>query len=138
MPSDVLGGYLLAALFVSLALSALRAAEARRPSGAAQRAPDTRIGIPRARPVRWRSEDLLAPATIVLAGALAFAVAALVRAGQVASFAGAHHLAVLAAAVLAALVVADLLLAHPRAARVGARAGHGPPRGRRARRDPAC
>jgi membrane-associated phospholipid phosphatase len=107
MPSDVLGGYLLAALFVSLALAALRAAEARRPSGAGvgHRAPDTRIGIPRARAARWRGEDLLAPATIVLAGALAFAGFALVRAGQVASFAGAHHLAMLAAAALAALVV---------------------------------
>jgi membrane-associated phospholipid phosphatase len=105
MPSDVLGGYLLAALFVSLALSALRAAEARRPSRAAYRAPDTRSAVPRARVARWRSEDLLAPAMIVLTGALAFAGFAFVRAGQVATFAGEHHLAVLAAAALAALVV---------------------------------
>ena len=105
MPSDVLGGYLLAALFVSLALGALRTAEARRPSEAARSALDTRVGVPRARSARWSSEDLLAPAMIVLAGALAFAGFALVRAGQVASFAGAHHLVVLAAAALAALVV---------------------------------
>jgi membrane-associated phospholipid phosphatase len=90
MPSDVLGGYLLAALFASLALAALRVAERRQPSGEAG----------------WRGEDLLAPAVIVLAGTLATAVAVLVRAGQVASFASGHHLVVAAGAGLAALVAA--------------------------------
>lgn len=88
MPSDVLGGYLLAALYASLALAALRVAEGREPR--AER--------------RWRSEDLLAPAVIVLAATLACLVAVLIRAGQVASFAGDHHLLVFAAAIIAALV----------------------------------
>ena len=95
MPSDVLGGYLLAALFGSLALAALRAAEARRPS----RRPRSALPGPRARDsavpgrARWRSEDLLAPATIVLGRERSrSSVAVLVRAGQVASFAGDHRL----------------------------------------------
>lgn len=97
MPSDVLGGYLLAALYGSLALAALRAAEHRQPSEA-----------------RWRSEDLLAPVVVVLAGTLAVVVVVLIRAGQVASFASGHHLLIAAAAViaaLAALISAALALA---------------------------
>ncbi len=87
MPSDVLGGYLLAALYGSLALAALRAAERRQPS----------------RESRWRSEDLLAPAVVALAGMLAVGVGVLVRAGRVESFASDHHLLVAVAAVIAAL-----------------------------------
>jgi membrane-associated phospholipid phosphatase len=87
MPSDVLGGYLLAALYGSLAVAALRAVERRQPRSEA----------------RWRSEDLLVPAVVVLAGTLAVGVGVLIRAGQVASFAGDHHLLVAAAAIIAAL-----------------------------------
>lgn len=87
MPSDVLGGYLLAALYGSLALAALGVAERRQPRSEA----------------RWRSEDLLVPAVVVLAGALAVGVGALIRAGQVESFASDHHLLVAAAAIIAAL-----------------------------------
>ncbi|HEY2768110.1 MAG TPA: phosphatase PAP2 family protein [Solirubrobacteraceae bacterium] len=87
MPSDVLGGYLLAALYGSLALAALRAAERRQPRSE----------------TRWRSEDLLAPVVVVLAGTLAVVVVVLIRAGQVASFASGHHLLIAAAAVIAAL-----------------------------------
>jgi membrane-associated phospholipid phosphatase len=98
LPSDVLGGYLLAALFGSLALASLRSAERRQ-----------------ARPeARWQGEDLLVPAVVVLAGTLAVAVGVLVRAGQVASFASDHHLMVAAAtaiAALAALIAAGLTLA---------------------------
>ncbi len=124
MPSDVLGGYLLAALFASLALAALRSTEQRRLPRATYRrahAPDAgtapaetpRPGA-RGGEARWRSEDLLAPATIVLAGALALAAVLLARAGQVESFASDHHLVVLAAAaiaVLAALICSALTLA---------------------------
>jgi membrane-associated phospholipid phosphatase len=94
MPSDVLGGYLLAALFAALALAGLRATEGGRQPARARRAHEP----------RWRREDLLAPGAILLAGMLALALAALVRAGQVASFAGDHRLVVLAAAGIAALV----------------------------------
>lgn len=103
MPSDVLGGYLLAALFGSLALAALRATEQRRPA-AARAAPDGSTVSPRRPEARWRSEDLLAPAGILLTGVLVTAVAALIRAGQVASFADDHRLVLVSAASIAALV----------------------------------
>jgi membrane-associated phospholipid phosphatase len=99
MPSDVLGGYLLAALYGSLALAALRAAEQRRPAGAGGSALARRL--PEA---RWRSEDLLAPAGMLATAALATAGAALIRAGQVASFADEHRLVLVSAASIAALV----------------------------------
>jgi membrane-associated phospholipid phosphatase len=98
MPSDVLGGYLLAALFASIALAALRTAEQRQPR----------------RETRWRNEDLLVPAVVVLAGTFAVAVGVLVRAGRVASFASDNHLLIAAAAVivaLAALISSALTLA---------------------------
>ncbi len=98
MPSDVLGGYLLAALYGSLALAALRGAERRQPRPEA----------------RWRSEDMLAPAVVALAGTLAVGVGALIRAGRVASFAGNHHLLLVVAAIivaLAALISSALALA---------------------------
>jgi membrane-associated phospholipid phosphatase len=113
MPSDVLGGYLLAALFGSLALAALRAAEQRRPV-AARRGAESASGPLRRPELRWRSEDLLAPAGILLAAVLATAGAALLRAGQVASFAGDHRLMLLSAAsiaALAALICSSLTLA---------------------------
>jgi membrane-associated phospholipid phosphatase len=113
MPSDVLGGYLLAALFGSLALAALRAAEQRHPTGARD-VVETASGRLRRPEVRWRSEDLLAPAGILLAAVLATAGAALLRAGQVASFAGDHRLMLLSAAciaALAALICSSLTLA---------------------------
>jgi membrane-associated phospholipid phosphatase len=111
MPSDVLGGYLLATLFVSLAVAALRAAEGRWPSGAERLSP--RATTPRAVDRRsagaveapWRGEDLLIPALVVLAVALTMAGAALLRAGQVATFASDHHLLVVVATGIAALVV---------------------------------
>jgi membrane-associated phospholipid phosphatase len=124
MPSDVLGGYLLAALCGSLALAALRALEARRPSAVApgpSRTPawgTTRAGMPRSTaerglPDRPRSEHLLVPAIILVAGTLVLVAVVLVRAGQVASFAGDHHLVVIAAAgiaTLAALICSALTL----------------------------
>jgi membrane-associated phospholipid phosphatase len=119
MPSDVLGGYLLAALFVSLAVAALDAAGRRWPAGvgrpsrleagrpAAQvadgRAADR--GSAGAAEAPWRGEDLLIPALVALAVAATIAGAALLRAGQVATFAGDHHLLLVVAACIAALVV---------------------------------
>jgi membrane-associated phospholipid phosphatase len=104
MPSDVLGGYLLAALYGSLALAALRFAEQRRPSAAGRGGAET-VAIARSRrEARWRSEDLLAPAGMLLTAALATVVAALIRAGQVESFADDHRLVLVSAAAIAALV----------------------------------
>jgi membrane-associated phospholipid phosphatase len=113
MPSDVLGGYLLAALFGSLALAALRAAEQRGPA-AARDGSESAIAPLRLPEARWRSEDLLAPAGIVLGAVLATAFAALVRAGQVESFADDHRLVLVSAAgiaTLAALICSSLTLA---------------------------
>ncbi|HEY3829341.1 MAG TPA: phosphatase PAP2 family protein [Solirubrobacteraceae bacterium] len=112
MPSDVLGGYLLAALFGSLALAALRTAEARRPAGTRRRGQafalsdrplPPRSAAARGFPNRWHGEDLLAPAIIAVAGTLMLVVVVLLRATQVANFADEHHLIVLAAASIAAL-----------------------------------
>jgi membrane-associated phospholipid phosphatase len=119
MPSDVLGGYLLAALFVSLAVAALRAAGRRWPSGAGRLSPaDAGRSASPAASTRtterrsagavespWRGEDLLIPALVFAAVALTLAGAALLRADQVASFASDHHLLVAAAAGIAALAV---------------------------------
>jgi membrane-associated phospholipid phosphatase len=113
MPSDVLGGYLLAALFGSLALAALRAAEQRRPA-AARDVSEGAIAPLRRPEARWRSADLLPPAGIVLGAVLATAFAALVRAGQVESFADDHRLVLVSAAsiaTLAALICSSLTLA---------------------------
>jgi membrane-associated phospholipid phosphatase len=117
MPSDVLGGYLLAALFTSLAVAALRAVQARRALGGAQKARlplggaqrrERRIG-PSApaspEEARWRGEDLVVPALIVLAAMLTIAGALLLRAAQVESFASDHRLLVLAGAGICSLVV---------------------------------
>jgi membrane-associated phospholipid phosphatase len=104
MPSDVLGGYLLAAMFASLAVAALRAVQARHASGAQRRG----VRVPRsgiAEETRWRSEDLLAPALVVLAAMVTMAGALLLRAAQVESFASDHRLLVIAAAAIASLVV---------------------------------
>jgi membrane-associated phospholipid phosphatase len=113
MPSDVLGGYLLAALYGSLALAALRCAEQRRP--VAGRAGTEAVAVATRRPeARWRSEDLLAPAGILLTGVLATAIAALIRAGQVENFADDHRLVLVSAAsiaALAALICSSLTLA---------------------------
>jgi len=117
MPSDVLGGYLLAALYGSLAIAALRAAEQRsaeqRSAGTARDDAESSGLSPRRPETRWRSEDLLIPAGIVLGGVLATAVVVLVRAGQVASFAGDHRLVLASAAgiaALAALICSSLTL----------------------------
>ncbi len=99
MPSDVLGGYLLAALFASLALAALRAAERRWPTGAGRRRPPAHADA------RWRGEELLIPALVVSAVALTGATAALLRSGQVETFASEHQLLVVAATGIVALVV---------------------------------
>jgi membrane-associated phospholipid phosphatase len=89
MPSDVFGGYLLAALFVSLAVAALRARErrpARRRSGAA-------IG----------GRELLVPALLIATLAIAILVALVLRTHQVEAFASDHHALLIAAAGIAAL-----------------------------------
>jgi membrane-associated phospholipid phosphatase len=98
MPSDVLGGYMLAALYGSLALAALRAAEQRRASAKGATA------LLRRPEPRWRGEDLLAPAGLLLTAALATGAAVLIRAGQVESFADDHRLVLISAAGIAALV----------------------------------
>jgi membrane-associated phospholipid phosphatase len=115
MPSDVLGGYLLAALFGSLALAALRATEERQAAASARRRLRTPVTValrtetPRRSPTRgyragWRAEELAPPAIILLAGALVAGAVALIRTSQVASFAGDHHLLLAAAAGIAGLV----------------------------------
>jgi membrane-associated phospholipid phosphatase len=114
MPSDVLGGYLLAALYGSLALAALRFAERRDLAAGPAGAEAVAVAAARRPEARWRSEDLLAPAGILLAGVLATVIAVLIRAGQVETFADDHHLVLVSAAsiaVLVALICSSLTLA---------------------------
>lgn len=94
MPSDVIGGYLLATLFGALAVAALRAAEHRRP------ALDPRLGTLG----RFSTDELIAPAALLFTAILAGVVLALLRAGEVAGYADTHHLVLAAAAAFAALL----------------------------------
>jgi membrane-associated phospholipid phosphatase len=94
MPSDVFGGYLLAALWTSLAVAALRAAERRwpRPRPRPARLSATRVALR-----RTARQELLVPVVLAAAlGALA-SVLALARTHQLESFAG-DHLSLLVAA----------------------------------------
>jgi hypothetical protein len=97
LPSDVLGGYLVAAFWAALAVAVLRAADARRApaKGATLAVAAAREGseIP----------ALVVPALVLAALGAAIAGAALLRPNQVASFASQHHWVVLASLGLASL-----------------------------------
>jgi membrane-associated phospholipid phosphatase len=95
LPSDVVGGYLLAGLWTALAVAALRAADARWPRQArAQRS--------RASALPGVGEMLVPIAVVGMAGALVVG-AVLLRPYAVASFADAHRSLVVAGLVIAAL-----------------------------------
>lgn len=109
MPSDVVGGFLVAGLWMSGAVTALLSAQARWPersgrdalnrAGRALRGgPRRQSRMPRAGEIAWSA---------VAAATLAFAVAvALLRRDQVVTFADAHQSLVAAAAAIAALATA--------------------------------
>jgi membrane-associated phospholipid phosphatase len=103
MPSDVIGGYLLAALWASAAVALLCLLDARRPGRVAAR-----------RPAGPQRAETLVPG-VVLGSAFGLALAvALLRPHQVADFAAAHHSLVAVAAVitgLAASLVSGFTLA---------------------------
>jgi len=95
LPSDVVGGYLLAGLWTALAVAALRAADARWPRRA-------RPSRPRAATLAGVSELLVPIAVVGMAGALVVG-AVLLRPYEIASFADAHRSLVVAGLVIAAL-----------------------------------
>jgi hypothetical protein len=107
MPSDVIGGFLLAALWVSAAVAVLSWADLHAPATASRRPAMSlarRAAGPSRRPAPARSGgEALVPGVVM--GTLAgLAVAVLVlRPEQVASFAGAHHSLVAFAAVITGL-----------------------------------
>jgi hypothetical protein len=93
-PSDVVGGFLVAALWTLLAVAALFAAERRWPAGA------RRASARAAQPLVWPLE-----AVGVALGSAGVAVA-LARPGQVADFAADHTAAVAGGALIAGVAVA--------------------------------
>ncbi len=115
MPSDVLGGYLFAALSVSLAVAALSTAERRWPSDAERRG----ASVARVVETPWHGEELPILALVFLAVALTGAAAGLLSAGWVEVLASARHLLLMAAATgiaaLVALICSTLTVALRRA-----------------------
>ena len=103
MPSDVIGGFLLAALWVSAAVAALAWAEARDPRRAPSR-PGRRIPRegPSRRPAPAGREALVPGVVLGSVAGVALGVVAL-RPAEVADFAATHHSVVAFAAVIAAL-----------------------------------
>jgi membrane-associated phospholipid phosphatase len=98
LPSDVVGGYLLAAVWSLFVLAALRAADARWPAGTARRlltAP--RVGPPRVGP-------LLAGALLAAGVPLLAMVVVLAAHGGLGSIPGQHSLVLAGAAIVAAAV----------------------------------
>jgi membrane-associated phospholipid phosphatase len=108
MPSDVFGGYLLAALFASLAVAAVRATEQRWPSRAhaASETVKRRGGwTPQPRGPMAGHEQMLIPLLVLLTVAASMAGAVLMRPHQVELFATDHRSLVVAASGIAMLAV---------------------------------
>ncbi len=98
MPSDIIGGFLLAALWVSSAVAALARAEAREP----RRAPGRPAPRAPRQPALAGREALVPGAVLGSVTGVALAVVAL-RPAEVGDFAATHHSVVAFAAVIAAL-----------------------------------
>ena len=100
-PSDVLGGFLVAGAWVSLAVAGLWAAEARAPSpSATSRRPDHAAAPP-------DPADLLAPVAL-LAGTFAAGIAVLAARGRLVATYGAAHLSFVVGAIAIAGLAAVL------------------------------
>ena len=99
LPSDVFGGYLVAALWAALAVAAVSACEVRRPS----RSPHPRV--PRASTRPEAGEEMLIPVLVAGAVALTMLTAVLLRPRQVELFAADNHSLVAAGLGIAMLAV---------------------------------
>jgi len=110
MPSDVIGGYLMAGVWVSAAVAVLSRAEAAEPADAARPEPSAR---PRRAPLQrreWRARqpsllggEALVPGVVIGSVLGAALVIVAMRPHQVAGFADTHHSFVAVATVIAAL-----------------------------------
>src|SRR5205085_6263944 len=97
-PSDVLGGFLVAAVWTLLGAAALWTLEARRPEGKRELAPSGRP--------QFSVGEALAPTAALVVGGLGLAlVVALTRPHAVISYASEHQVFILGAAVIALLVL---------------------------------
>jgi membrane-associated phospholipid phosphatase len=105
LPSDVVGGYLVAGLWVSLAVAALRAAEVRWPARTGRRAV-TRAGQALRSGRRLSGAEALVPMLVLACGAALVAGALILRPHQVFDFADAHRSLLVAALVIAGLAAA--------------------------------
>ncbi len=107
LPSDVVGGYLLAGLWASLAVAGLQSAQARWPSSARSSAPPW-SAPPLGRPTGSSlaavlGREAVVPAALLCAMAAVLAIAVVLRPEQVTTFAVAHRSLVAAAAVIVVL-----------------------------------
>ncbi len=101
LPSDVVGGYLLAGLWASLAVAGLQRAEARWPSSSSPAPPAGRpTGSSLAATV---GREAVVPAALLCAMAAVLAIAVILRPEQVTTFAVAHRSLVAAAAMIVVL-----------------------------------
>jgi membrane-associated phospholipid phosphatase len=105
LPSDVVGGYLVAGLWVSLAVAALRAAEARWPARSGRRAV-TRAGQALRAGPGLSGAEALVPMLVLGCGAALVAGAVVLRPHQVFTFADAHRSLLVAALAIVALAAA--------------------------------
>jgi energy-coupling factor transport system substrate-specific component len=109
MPSDVFGGYLLAALWVSLAIAGLRLSETRWPARSGRAAqPRSRSRSQQGTQVPGTSlqgAEALLPVLLVAGVGLAMALLVLARGHNLDAFAGDHRSLIVAASGLAALAV---------------------------------
>jgi membrane-associated phospholipid phosphatase len=105
LPSDVVGGYLVAGLWVSLAVAALRAVEARWPARSGRRAV-TRAGHALRVGPGLSGAEALVPMLVLGCGAALVAGAAILRPHQVFDFADAHRSLLVAALAIIALAAA--------------------------------
>lgn len=112
-PSDVLGGYLVAATWTALVVAGLRAAQARWPAPSGRQ-----VG----RRAVLRAGELLAPVGLITTGAAVLTGILLVHPGSVASFSAGHRSFLIGALAIAALAwtlpTATALLLGGRAVRV--------------------
>ena len=105
MPSDVVGGYLVAALWMSVALAALRAAGSRWPSRTGRRAV-SRAGEALVAGRGVAAAEAIVPALVVGCAAALVVGALILRPHQVFDFADAHRSLLVAALAITALAAA--------------------------------
>jgi len=109
MPSDVIGGFLMAGLWISLGVAALRWSERRWPTRSGRRAA-TRVGRALWERRALAGAEALVPVAVLAGVVLAPVALFLARPHRVADFADTHRSLLLAAAVIAAVAASMISL----------------------------